>query len=302
MDPYKIADRKLTELQDHFRNRERILKSYRLSPEAHNRAVAKMQQEYDEAKYQTATIRSQLDDIKRGIAAGEVDSIAGQKAMLSLVAPRETVEAAFPDPVKQPAPRRGRFTPKEFNTYRDQFIENLKTTIVDPKGWLLKKNRKQADPEKVKEQYFTDRVKYGYNDMSTEEKVGFDQAWEHAVIANPLITKVWAELKKTDPEIFTSQTHDQRLLDLAKKKALGMSPMAASLKPKRIQSMSPIGAVALYGELSNKPKPTTGAGLKKLTAQGPKKLTAQEAKAILENAGGDKDKARQIAKEMGYEF
>ena len=252
LDPYEIADRSLTELKNSFKAREQTLRSFGLPPKVHNQALARLQEEYNEAKFKATSTRSQLDDIKRGIAAGQIDPILGQKAMLSRVAPRETVEAAFPEAV---TPQRGRFTPTEFKSYVEEFKDSASETIKKP--WL---GVNYADPEELKERYFAERAKYAYDsDMNIPERKAFDLAWDEAVYADKKTTKAWKELKQNDPEILTSRTYDQRLLDIAKKKIRGpVSPLAASLKPSRartmLQSVSPLGAFAAYRELTGKRK------------------------------------------------
>jgi len=258
IDPYKILDKNQNELKEYYRRREKTLRGYGLSQETHNRAIAQMQQEYDESKFKFISTKLQLDDIKQGMASGQINVIKGQRAMMQLVAPQETVEAMFP---KQPTEQRGRFTPGEFKSYVKEFGEAAESTIVNPWGWG-KGSRKYSDPEQLKEQYFGVRAKYGYDtDMNTTEKKAFDLAWDQALSSSKHTIKTWKQLKKTDPDIFMSRTYDTRLLNIAARKAQGqpISPMAKALKPKvplrvKLQAMSPVGAALLYKELVGKRK------------------------------------------------
>lgn len=234
IDPYKIFNKNQKELKEHYKRREKTLKSYGLSEEAHNNAIAQMQQEYDEGKLRFTTTRSQLDDIRQGMASGQIDPANGQQAMMQLVAPQGTVEAMFPKPQKQPTEPRGRFTPSEFKSYVKEFGEAAKSTIVNPWGWGAG-SRKHSDPDQLKEQYFGVRAKYAYDtDMNTSEKKAFDLAWDQALSGSKYTTKAWKQLKNNDPDIFMSRTYDARLLDIASRKAQGqpISPMAKALKPK----------------------------------------------------------------------
>ncbi len=234
IDPYTTLNKNQNELKEYYKRRETTLKGYKLPQEAHNKAIAQMQQEYDEGKLKFTSTRLQLDDIKRGMASGQIDAINGQKAMMQLVSPQGTVEAMFPKPQRQPAEQRGRFTPSEFKSYVKEFGEAAESTIVNPWGWG-KGSRKYSDPEQLKEQYFGVRAKYGYDtDMNTTEKKAFDLAWDQALSGSKHTIKTWKQLKENDPDIFMSRTYGARLLDIAAKKAQGqpISPMARALKPK----------------------------------------------------------------------
>ena len=132
IDPYRTLDKNQNELKNYYKQREKTLKGYGLSQEAHNNAIAQMHQEYDEGKLKFISTRLQLDDIKRGMASGQIDPDNGVKAMMQLVAPQGTVAAMFP---KQPTEQRGRFTPNEFKSYVKEFEEAAKSTIVNPWGW-----------------------------------------------------------------------------------------------------------------------------------------------------------------------
>ena len=259
IDPYRTLDKNQNELKKHYKRRETILKGYGLSQEAHNKAIAQMQQEYDESKFKFISTRLQLGDIKRGMASGQIDPANGVKAMMQLVSPQGTVAAMFPKPQRQPTEQRGRFTPGEFKSYVKEFGEAAESTIVNPWGWG-KGQRKYSDPEQLKEQYFGVRAKYGYDtDMNTTEKKAFDLAWDQALSGSKHTIKTWKQLKKTDPDVFMSRTYDARLLNIAAARAKGqpISPMAKALKPKlsirqKIQMFSPVGAALLSREFAAK--------------------------------------------------
>ena len=117
IDPYKTFDKNLNELKSYYKRREATLKGYRLPEGAHNKAVDQMQQEFDEARLKFTTTRLQLDDIKQGMASGQIDPTNGLQAQMELVAPQGTVEAMFPRPQKQSAVRHGRFSPQKLKTF-----------------------------------------------------------------------------------------------------------------------------------------------------------------------------------------
>ena len=240
IDPFTVLDKNQNELKEYYKRRETILKGYGLSQEAHNNAIAQMQQEYDESKFKFTSTKLQLDDIKRGMASGQIDPTNGVKAMMQLVAPQGTVAAMFPKLQRQPIEQRGRFTPSEFKSYVKEFEEAAESTIVNPWGWG-KGQRKYSDPEQLKEQYFGVRAKYGYDtDMNTTEKKAFDLAWDQALSGSKHTIKTWKQLKETDPDVFMSRTYDARLLNIAARKAQGqpISPMAKSLQKQKLRAPS----------------------------------------------------------------
>lgn len=256
INPYAVYNKGLKELNEHYKRREKALRGYGLSQEAHNKAVGQIRQEYDGIRFKFTTTKSQLDDIKQGMASGQIDPDNGVKAMMQLVSPQGTVEAMFP---KQPTEQRGRFTPSEFKSYVKEFGEAAESTIVNPWGWG-KGSRKYSDPEQLKEQYLGVRAKYGYDtDMNTTEKKAFDLAWDQALSGSKHTIKTWKQLMETDPDVFMSRTYDARLLNIAARKAQGqpISPMAKALKPKmslrmKLQAMSPVGAALLSKEFAAK--------------------------------------------------
>jgi len=252
IDPYKTFDKNLNELKESFKRREANLKGYRLPQEAHNKAVAQIQQEYDDARLKFTTTRLQLDDIKQGMASGQIDPMAGQQAMMELVAPQGTVEAMFPKPERQPATRPGGLSPGQAKTLKESFSERIGATIINPPGWG-KDQRKQVDPGLLKEQYFIARAESGYDSNSKADKVAFDLSWDSAIGANPKALKVWKQLKDNDPDIFMSRTYDARLLNIAARKAQGqpISPMAKSLQEQKPKI--PLGTKIALGAVSLSP-------------------------------------------------
>lgn len=231
LDPYSILDRNLKQFQNKIRNKEKTLREYyKVSPDEFSKYVANFQKEYDAYKSKIISTRLQLDDLKFGIDTGKIDPVAGEQAMMQLVLPEEIYKTLYP---KQQAQQRGRFTPNEYNSYLEAFTKSVESAIVNPWGWS-KSKREHADPEKLKEQYEADRVRYGYNDLNVDEKKAFDLAWDEAALGNNKAGSVWKNIVKNDPELMMSRTYDARLLELAKKKATGqpISPIAKALQKK----------------------------------------------------------------------
>lgn len=230
LNPYSILDNNLTALQGYYKNKIKTLQGYGLNPDQYNQIMMEWQEEYDARKFKIISARLQLDDIKLGVDAGKIDPMAGEQAMMGLVLPEDTYNAMYP---KQQA-QRGRFTPNEYNSYVKEFTDAIGSTVVKP--WT---KRNYADPEQLKEQYFANRVKYGYDtDMNVPEKQAFDLAWDQAASSNKKTLNAWKNIVKNDPEVMMSRTYDARLLEIAKKKATGqsISPMAKALQKKPKES------------------------------------------------------------------
>jgi hypothetical protein len=258
IDPYAVYNKGLKELNEHYKRREANLKGYGLSQEAHSKAVRQIRQEYDGIRFKFTTTKLQLDDIKQGMASGRINAINGQKAMIQLVSPQGTVEAMFPKPQRQPTVRHGRFSPQQLKTFGENFVEVNKNAIVNPWGWG-KSQRKYADPKKLEENYFMFRYEDAYDDMTIFQKKQYDKRYDNSMNVNPLIGKVWRQMvgRGGDPEIRMARTYGARLLDIAAKKAQGVSPFAKALKPKmslrmKLQAMSPVGAALLSREFAAK--------------------------------------------------
>ena len=223
IDPRKIVSDRLGSLRADFKQRADTLKASGLDAGVHNRILAGWQDEYDQAKAELTGATSQLDLIQQQIGAGGMTQEAGREAAIRMIVPRETADLMFPSVRAEP---RGRFTPSEFGSYVKEFQGRIESAVTKP--WLA---RNYADPDMLKEQYFSARAAFAYDtDMNTDEQKGFDLAWDRAVSGNKLATTAWKKAMKEDPDLFTSRTYDARLLNIAAEKARGpVSPLARSV-------------------------------------------------------------------------
>jgi hypothetical protein len=168
---------------------------------------------------------------------------------------------AFRPPAQEP---RGRMTPGEMTAFGKKFTESRDRAYVAP--WM---GKNYYDSEKLKQEYLTNRATYGYDDqMNTSEKQAFDIQWDAVMAAKPAADKVWKNLLANDPDLMTSRPYGSQLLGVAGQKVTGkrVSPFAQGV---------------------NAPAET-------------KTLDKATAAALLQEAGGDKNKARQLAKDRGY--
>lgn len=237
IEPYAIYNKNLNDLNENYKRREKALEGYGLSQEGYIRAVGQIRQEYDRMRFKFTTTKSQLDDIKRGMAFGQIDAISGQKAMWELVAPQETVAAMFP---RQPAVSAVGVSPtgmasyvKRFETVREGMIKK-----VGPKWY--KWDKKQAIPKEMVKRYFTERNIANLNDPRNAAKIpGFNQAFIQSMGEDERTADLIEKL--LDPE-----TGDPRMLaafspDSSMNRAFmrqfrttkGVSPFARALQKER---------------------------------------------------------------------
>ncbi len=276
IDPYAIFNRNKNELKEYYKQKAKTLKGYNLSPEAHNKAMAQIQEESNEVRLKFTSTRLQLDDIKRGVASGQIDPANGQQAMMQLVSPQGTVEAMFPKPEKQPTVGATGVSPagmasyaKRFETLREGMIKK-----VDPKWWRW--DTKQASGKEMIKRYFTERNIANLNNPKNAAKIpGFNQAFIESMGKDERTAELITELldpKTGDPRMLAAFSPDFPLnrgfinqFGVTK----GVSPFARTFKPKPKVSLgtkiaigatglSPLGGMATRRWMSKKRKAITG--------------------------------------------
>lgn len=267
IDPRSFINDKLKELGDRSEAQYKAVVGSGLEPATIQRLAMGIQDEYDQAKGQLTSNLGQLGLIQQGVAAGELTAEAGREAAIRMIVPRETADLMFPSVRVEP---RSRFTPSEFRSYVKAFTEDIETTIFNPWGWGAGQ-RKQADPDVLKEQYFANRAKYAYDtDLTVVERQAFDQAWDTA-IANSPAKKAWRKMMREDPDLFTSRTYDSKLLDIAKEKARGtVSPIAKSVWRLKGTKKPPRGSdQRVYGALNfGRPQVEAGGKIRVVSPNG----------------------------------
>ncbi len=281
--PYDVLNNNMTQLKQYYRSQVEELKRRRPSKEQWNSTIAGWKSDFGQQKFRIDSLRTQLDDIQSTVK----DQTLANEAMWRLVVPPEQAAAMFPKPVTVKEEPRGRFTPGEFKTYKDEFARQIGTAV---KGGLWGFST-DVDTDKLKELYFSNREVLGYdNQMNTDEKKAFDRAWDvGALQAGKKFNAAWINSKNTDPDLFASRTYDNRMLDVAAKK---VSPLAASIRKQRKTWGWPTLTKPGYRD-------RTGEGVQ---SSGPKTLDKETARVLLSEVGGDKDKARELARQRGYQF
>jgi len=206
IDPYQIVNKNLSSVQKYFGEKEKTLRSYGLDPEAHNQAIAKLQEEYDQAKFQITSMRSQLDTIKQGMARGQIDPVLGREAMVRMVVPSEMADAMFPR-IKELTVGVGGTSPagltahiKRFDTIREGMLD-----YPEGKRWW-RWDTQQADREKMIKSYFNEWNIANLNDRRNAAKVpGFNQAFIESMGKDERTKNLLIEL-------LDSETGDPRML------------------------------------------------------------------------------------------
>lgn len=240
IDPFTVLDKNQNELKKYYKRRETILKGYGLSQKVHNKAIAQMQQEYDESKFKFTSTRLQLDDIKRGMASGQIDPDNGVKAMMQLVSPQGTVEAMFPKPERQPAVGVTGVSPSGMASYVKRFdvVREGMIRKVGPKWYRW--DKKQAIPKEMIKRYFTERNIANLNDPRNAAKIpGFNQAFIQSMGEDERTSELIEELldpETGDPRMLAAFSPDSsmnRAFMSQFKTTKGVSPFAKALKPFR---------------------------------------------------------------------
>jgi hypothetical protein len=258
IDPYAITERSLRDLQDYYRSEEKKLRSYRLDPGTHTKIIAGLQEEYDQAKFKITSIQSQLNDIKRGIAAGQIDPVLGQEAMMRLVVPQETAEAMFPKEQRGPIPSATGISPSNIKSYVERFDLIRPEMMGYPHGkkWY-RWDRGEVAPNKMVEFYFQERNVANLNDPRNANKIaGFNQAFIESMGKDERAKKTLKELlnpKTGDPRMIAAFSPDSSINrafmnQFGTTKKASVSPFAATIQkqmPKqtsqRVRVISPQG-------------------------------------------------------------
>jgi len=206
IDPYSVVKQNLHGLQSYYKNREDELRSYKLDPEAHNKAIAGLQEEYDQAKFKITSLQSQLDTIKRGMSSGQINPTLGQEAMMRLVVPPETADAMFPR-IKEPTVGVGGTSPTGLTAHIKRF-DTIREGILDYPGgkrwWRW--DTQQADREKMIKSYFNEWNIANLNDRRNAAKIpGFNQAFIESMGKDERTKNLLIEL-------LDSETGDPRML------------------------------------------------------------------------------------------
>ncbi len=235
MDPDSIMRRRLDALKAHYKNKQSVLKGYKLSPKQHNSIVKRMQDEYDEQKFGMIAARLQVEDIKRGVAAGDIEQGAGEEAMLRLILPKEHVNALYPKEGTERTP----LSPSALGGHEKMQEEFVGAAEKQDPHWWLPGGFERRTQEATMRQYLGWREAAGYDNFTPGQQRQLDIQWDDTIAG-----KGQYEWDPASPEIKSLRTYGNRL-----SRAIGpkISPLAKSVqtaKPKTSFGATVRGAFA----------------------------------------------------------
>ena len=245
IDPREVVNTKLGQLRDRLKRWSDTYRATGVDADTYNRNLAVVQRAYNQDKAQLTGTASQLDYIEQIVSAGGISSDTGYEASVRLTMPKEVVDAMFP---KEPTPGVTGHTPGTYQALAERFMEVGEASIINPPGWG-KGERKHADPERLKNVYFTERRIANLDDPRNVNKIpGFNSAFALAMDQNRHTAKTFNELtnKKTgDMEMIMAFAPTSRLGGIIKDKIQGapVSPLGRSVWG-LVKSVAPVPSLA----------------------------------------------------------
>ena len=206
----------------------------------------------------------QLQTIQRLVQQGHITADRGNEALWRTVLPQETERAMFaPAGGKPPAP----FSPTQLTSYGEsaaEFVEAAEKTVPVEKWYRFGPIGRYERPAKdaLTKQYAGWQEYIGYQNLSPVRQRQADIQWDDYIKGKDI-----EEWDPKDPQIKALRSKGR----LTRAMAPTMTPVARTL----IQA-----------------KRTQGGG----------RLTLEMAQRFVDEAGGDREKGRQIARSRGYSF
>lgn len=278
--PFTVLDTQLKRLNETTRIREQELKTRRLVPQDYTNEIYSLQDNYTKQVSQLKQLRNNMKQVQLLVNAKHISPEEGKKAMWRMVLPLETEQAMFPTRVgEKPA-----ITPTEAATgFIPQIAEGY---ITNTKGWgkkeltdLIPEYKEYRDEMAV---YFN---KTSYDDLTPEDKRKIDLSWD--MKARSLEETNW------DPKRFEiTSLRPTGTLERAAGKLV--SPIAASVQEEKRKKSAGL-RFPLKEVLTTAPWKLGG-------QEQPKTLDEIAARKILQEVGGDKNKARKLARQRGYQI
>jgi hypothetical protein len=286
-DPFTILDTKFKQLNQVTRLKEQEFRTKRAGPEV----VTALQTEYNNQINKLKQLRNNLLQIQSLVSQNKITKDAGEKAMWRMVLPEETSRAMFPTAVGEDV-----IPPS-------QLTSEVRKRAVDysdaARGWG-RKNQVDLIPQ-YKD--FRNRVALvfgadGYENLSPIERKQVDAEWD---LVQKGRSNYW---NPESPEIATMRTTGT----LGRAASKLVSPIAASVQEERLKgpfrlkfSLSDMVST-LPWNLGKQPGPNESQTTTTVPSVAGKQLDTETAKSILMEAGGDRNKARTLARQRGYQF
>jgi hypothetical protein len=250
-DPAKLVQDNLDQLKTSFKQRADALRESGLDPEAHNRVLAGMQDEYDQAKAKSTGVRAQLGLIDQGTTSGAYSPQQAFQAKLRLVMPEGTVNELFPNVKPEP---RGRFRPEDFGftDYKDSFEESFARAAAAARPG------EKYNLEVLKQEYSIWQENYGYNEFNTNQRHGYNAIWDG--VAKELGVETEPQIKAARADTSVTRAAAGKLgvkpPSLARK-AFGLTPLAKGITWMRNRRSPKTTPTEQMPQLEQMPQPKT---------------------------------------------
>jgi hypothetical protein len=290
-DPFTVLDTKLTQLNASVKIGERALKTRRMTDKDFANEMYNLQDKYSAGVNALKQLRSNLMQVQSLVSQNKISKDEGNKAMWRMVLPEETSRAMFPTAVGEDVIPPSQLT----SEVQKRAIEYSDAA----RGWGSK-NQRDLVPQYIKFRNRTALVfgAEGYENLSNIQRKQIDAEWD-------LVQEDKGnEWNPRSPEIATMRTTGT----LGRAASKLVSPIAASVQEERLKgpsglkfSLSDIVST-LPWNLGKQPEPNESQTTTTVPSVAGKQLDTETAKSILMEAGGDRNKARILARQRGYQF
>lgn len=246
-----------------------------------NQLNSKYQGLLDQEKFKSDQQFGQLKQIQSLVDAGQIDPDAGQEAMWRLVLPLETERVMFPKPVDM--------TPFSITQLKSQAFQvpllEAADTAEEIRGfeWGPPKKTQQG----LLDQYQLWRESIEYENRGLIKQQQLDREWDMAMRSEKKFSNWWMDEKQRKPIPEVQALRSTGKIAQAMRSRMVETPMGGGVTTPFDQSM-----LDIKPKTKELPGPTT-------VSKG-QKLDEETARWILNQVGGDKVKARQMAIQMGY--
>ena len=273
-----------------FDRREAQLADQQLQPDEYNDAIRKMQAEYNDQSNFLLKKKSTLEKTQAMIDSGVLSPQEGMESNWATVLPREVMAARTatmrpPEEEEMGEP----FSPSKLEAYGESAAEFGEATAVTRPA-KPGRNIKVRSEQSLLRQYKAWRTNIGYDSMDANKQRQVDSEWDSWVGTqkgkwnwDPKGSKVIQALRAKGK---LSRGYGAQFRGTPTGPTEGRNPLHDS-----IAKMLPARS---YEEVLAESESDT------LVGEGPRTLTREIALSIMQEAGGDKAKARQIAAERGY--
>ncbi len=284
--PRLYLENNLEQVRQHYAGLDQQLRdqfeSQEIDQDTASSEILRLQREFGE---ESGAINAKLSTIQQAqglMDSGFLDDEAGMKAMWTTALPEETVKAMFPK--QETEPSRAPFKPGAMENLIEgieEFAEAApKTTLKKRYGAfgadILKRDVRGRSQGDLLEKYTAWKTNIGYDGMTTVQQRQVDSQWDDWIGTQKGSWKWNPESK----EVMAARSK---------------GPLARSYG--RQFYKTPIGP----GEGGSQLQHSVAKSVKRPAVESEaKRLTEDIARSLMEEAGGDPQKARQLARERRY--